>query len=401
MVDTVRIRYLLLNAYGRGGTIRTTLSMASALADRGHDVEVASLLRPRRVPLFPVHPQVRILDLTGRRPQRSRPGTPTQAARWASTVALRRTHSRLAHPRDPRCAGLTLSHDLWLRHYIASQQDSVVLGTRLTLNLALARLRTDRQVAVAQEHNHLTRNAEVRADYVAHYPSLDAVAVLTEGDAMAYRGALGDSCRVEVIPNALAHGAQLRRSPLTGSVAVAAGSLVRRKGFDVLIDAWKPVAAAHPEWRLRIYGAGEQRSALAERIDRAGLNGIVSLEGFEPDLASRLDDASLFVLPSRFEGLPMVLIEAMAAGLPIVASDCPTGPAELLEGGRCGLLVPVGDTEALSGALLRVVSDDDERRRLADAAANRAPDFDLTSTARRWESLFEELADRSGLSVGR
>lgn len=397
----MRIRYLLLNAYGRGGTIRTTLSMASALADRGHDVEVASLQSPRRLPLFPVHPQVRIVDLMGRRPGRSRPGTVSDAARWASTVALRRTHSRLAHPRDPRCAGFTRSHDLWLRQYIASQQDAVVVGTRLTLNLALARLRTRRQVAVAQEHNYLARNAEIRADYAALYPSLDAVAVLTERDAEAYRGLLGDTCRVEAIPNALVHGAGLRRNPLTGSVAVAAGSLVRRKGFDLLIDAWGPVAAAHPEWRVRIYGAGEARNDLAERIDRAGLNDIVTLEGFEPDLARRLDEASLFVLPSRHEGLPMVLIEAMAAGLPIVASDCPTGPAELLEGGRCGLLVPVGDSTALSDALLRVVSDGDERRRLADAAANRARDFDLTTTARRWESLFEELADRSGLSVGR
>ena len=397
----MRVRYLILNAYGRGGTIRTTLSMASTLAGRGHDVEVASLLRPRRVPLFPVDPRVRLVALTGGRPRRSQPVTAPDAVKWATTVALRRTRSRLAHPRDARCTGLTLGHDVWLRRYVAAQHDAVVVATRLSLNVALARLRTDRQVAVAQEHNHLTRNPEIRADYARLYPSLDALTVLTDGDAEAYRAILHDTCPVVVVPNALTHGTPLRRAPLLEPVAAAAGSLVHRKGFDLLVDAWRPVADAHPDWRLRIYGTGERAADLSARIERAGLTGTVTLEGFEPDLAGRLDEASLFVLPSRHEGMPMVLIEAMAAGLPIVAADCPTGPAELLEGGRDGVLVPVGDTAALSSGILRVVSDERERRRLADAAARRARDFDPQATARRWETLFEELADRRGLSVGR
>ena len=97
----------------------------------------------------------------------------------------------------------------------------------------------------------------------------------------------------------------------------------------------------------------------------------------------------------------MVLLEAMAAGLPVVAFDCPTGPAEVLEGGRSGVLVPNGDTRALSDGILRVVSDPRERSRLADAAATRVRDFEPRLTALRWERLFEELADARGLSVGR
>ncbi len=184
-------------------------------------------------------------------------------------------------------------------------------------------------------------------------------------------------------------------------MAVSAGSLIRRKGFDLLVDAWRPVAAAHPDWRLRIFGAGAEAASLAAQIESAGLTGTVTLEGFDPDLRQRLDEASLFVLPSRREGMPMVLLEAMAAGLPVVAFDCPTGPAEVLEGGRSGRLVPVGDTTGLSEAVLRVVSDEAERRRLADAGSARVRDFDPRRTAARWEELFEELADRRGLAVGR
>ena len=201
-----------------------------------------------------------------------------------------------------------------MRRYVAAQDDCVVVGTRMSLNLALADLRTDRQVAVAQEHNHLAKAPAVRASYVAGYPRLDALVVLTEGDAGRYRTLLGDGCRVDVVPNALPHGIPLRRSPLTATVAVSAGSLIKRKGFDLLVDAWRPVAAAHPEWRLRIYGVGDQADELTSLVEDAGLTGTVTLEGFEPDLARRLDEASLFVLPSRREGMPMVLLEAMAAG---------------------------------------------------------------------------------------
>lgn len=387
----MRIRYLLLNAYGGGGTIRTTLSMAGLLAERGHDIEVASVTQRRPRSVFPVPPGVRLVSLT----------SPFHPARGLSRAALAGTTSRFAHPNDRLGARLTRAHDRALRRYVAAQDDCIVVGTRISLNLALAHLRTDRQVAIAQEHNHLAKAAAVRASYTEHYPRLDAVVVLTEGDAASYRTLLGNSCRVDVVPNALPQGTPLRRSALRGTVAVSAGSLIRRKGFDLLVDAWRPVAAAHPDWRLRIFGAGAEAASLAAQIESAGLTGTVTLEGFDPDLRQRLDEASLFVLPSRREGMPMVLLEAMAAGLPVVAFDCPTGPAEVLEGGRSGRLVPVGDTTGLSEAVLRVVSDEAERRRLADAGSARVRDFDPRRTAARWEELFEELADRRGLAVGR
>ncbi len=387
----MRIRYLLLNAYGGGGTIRTTLSMASLLAERGHDVEVASLVQRRLTPRFPLSPKVRLVSLT----------SPFQPVRAVTRAALWRTSSRLAHPNDRLGRHLTRAHDHWLRRYVAAQDDCVVVGTRMTLNLALADLRTDRQVAVAQEHNHLAKAEAVRTSYAAAYPRLDAVVVLTEGDAAAYRTLLDGACRVEVVPNALPHGIPLRRSRLSQPVAVSAGSLIRRKGFDLLVDAWAPIADEHPEWRLRVHGVGDQADELAARVDHLGLTSTVSFPGFARDLAGELDAASLFVLPSRREGMPMVLIEAMAAGLPVVAFDCPTGPADLLDGGRFGVLVPAGDVAALADGIRRVVSDEEERRRLADAAAARARDFDPQETASRWESLFAGLADERGLSVGR
>ncbi len=387
----MRIRYLLFNAYGGGGTIRTCLSTAGVLAQLGHDVEVASVTQRRPRPRFPVPQGVRLVSLA----------SPFNPVRGLSRAVLARTDSRFAHPNDRLARHRSRANDHWLGRYVAAQDDCIVVSTRMSLNLALAELRTPRQVAVAQEHNYLPKAPRVRAGYAAAYPRLDGLVVLTEGDARHHRSLLGDTCRVDVVPNALPHGIPVRRSPLTAPVAVSAGSLIPRKGFDLLVDAWREVATAHPQWRLRIFGVGEQAEALTARIREAGLTGVVSLEGFESDLASRFDEASLFVLPSRREGMPMVLLEAMAAGLPVVAADCPTGPAEVLDGGRYGVLVPAGDAAALADGVLRVLADTAEQRRLADSGAQRVRDFDPVTTARRWESLFEELADQRGLSVGR
>ena len=158
----MRIRYLLLNAYGGGGTIRTTLSVAALLAERGHDVEVASVTPATAPTAFPgaAGGAARVAD------QPVPPGPrPARGPRCSGP------RSRFAHPNDRLSAHLTAAHDRGLRRYVAAQDDCVVVGTRMSLNLALADLRTDRQVAVAQEHNHLAKAPGVRASYVAALPA--------------------------------------------------------------------------------------------------------------------------------------------------------------------------------------------------------------------------------------
>ncbi|GAA4413839.1 hypothetical protein GCM10023168_36960 [Fodinibacter luteus] len=397
----MRIRYLLLDAYGVGGTIRATFSMAGALARRGHDVEVASLRQPRPEPRLPLPPGVRLVSLTGTRPRRVRGLRPGATVRWATRAALRGTATRLADGADPRVGSLTLASDLWLRRYVRAQHDCVVVSTREALSVALARVRTEEHVAVAQEHNHIRRGAPSRADYVRWYPSLDALVTLTEGDAADYRALLGAGCRVETVPNAVPLGWVAGPARLEDPVVLAAGQLVHRKGFDLLIDAWGRVARDHPGWRLRIVGSGRERTDLDRRVGQAGLSGSVELVGFAPDVGAELLGCSVFALSSRSEGLPMVVLEAMATGVPVVAFDCPTGPRDLVVHGVTGLLVPPGDVAGLATAIGRLAADPGLRSAMGAAARDRAAAFDAEVVAARWERLFGELADDRGLSVGR
>jgi glycosyltransferase involved in cell wall biosynthesis len=238
-----------------------------------------------------------------------------------------------------------------------------------------------------------THTPQRQAEIARRYPSLDAVAVLTERDHATYARALGDSVRLERIPNAIPR-LEAEPSGLDVPVVVAAGRLTLQKGFDLLIPAFAKVVERHPEWTLRICGDGGQRRRLQSLILEHRLSNNVLLMGAVDRLDLQMAQASLYVLSSRFEGLPMVMIEAMSLGLPVVGFDCPTGPREVIQNGRSGVLVPDGDVEALADAMLAVIEDPEHRRRLGAGASERAKDFALDSIGPRWEALIDELSRR-------
>jgi len=262
-------------------------------------------------------------------------------------------------------------------------------------------------VRVGQEHRNLAqRGPALRELIVREYPRLDAVVTLTDADRRDYEAALrsaparadgagaADKPVVVAIPNFLTAWPGRRWWPRR-PVVVSAGRLSREKGFDLLIRAFRPVARDHPRWQLHIYGGGRKETALRERIARYELTDSARLMGASRRLDRRLAAASLFVLSSRAEGFPMVLLEAMACGLPVVSFDCPHGPAEIIRPGRDGLLVPPGDVAGLSAAMSRLIADPDQRREMGAAARARAAEFTASGTVPMWERLFQRLLDRT------
>jgi glycosyltransferase involved in cell wall biosynthesis len=155
-----------------------------------------------------------------------------------------------------------------------------------------------------------------------------------------------------------------------GPVVVAAGRLTEQKDFHLLLRAFARLA---PAARLIIFGEGPDRASLEALRARLDLDDRVSMPGFVENLPAELAAADLFALSSRWEGLPGVLLEALALDVPVVATDCPTGPQEILQGGRWGRLVPVGSEEALAGAM-QATLDQPEPTPVAEALTRFAPD---------------------------
>ncbi|MBG0812648.1 glycosyltransferase family 4 protein [Planomonospora sp. ID82291] len=377
----MRIHYVLLHAYGMGGTIRTVFSQANAMAAAGHDVEIASVIRRRDTPQFPLDPRVALTALVD---QRDGAAPPDSVARrvW------RRLRGRIVPRGEFAAHYFTERVEKAAIDYVSSVSGGVLVTTRPALNLVSARRGPRGVVRIAQEHMNLaTHPATVRAEIARHYGRLDALAVLTGTDRRDYQRLLPGTPVVR-IPNAVADLGGRRPTTHENRLVVAAGRLTAQKGFDLLIRAFAQVAERHPGWRLRIYGSGAKKAELRRLVTRLGLDGTVALMGRSDHLPDHLAEASVYALSSRFEGLPMVMIEAMGHGLPVVAFDCPTGPGEVLTDGVDGLLVPPGDVGALAAGIGRLIADEELRRRLGAAARETVRDYAPDAVMPLWENLF-------------
>ncbi|WP_405781984.1 glycosyltransferase family 4 protein [Streptomyces sp. NBC_00859] len=387
----MHISFMLHNAYGIGGTIRTTFTLAGTLAEQ-HDVEIVSVFRHLDRPTLGAPAGVRMshlvdlrkesADFAGDDPHHSRPATV-----FPRGDHRHRQYSRLT---DTRIAG-----------YLKSVEADVVVGTRPGLNVQIARQTRRGPVRIGQEHLTLdSHNALLRREIGYRYGLLDAVTTVSEADAHAYRTRLAvPGLRIEAIPNSVPEPV-LAASGTTAKWVVAAGRLTETKRFDLLIRAFEQVVAVRPDWRLRIYGSGDasgnEKGALRALINELGLYNHVFLMGPANPIEAEWVKGSVAVVTSRLESFGMSLVEAMRSGLPVVSTDCPHGPREIISDGTDGRLVPVGDTGAIASALLELIEDDALRAAMGRAARSSSARFDPAPVAARHEALFAGLAAGRG-----
>jgi glycosyltransferase involved in cell wall biosynthesis len=377
------VTFLLGSAWGMGGTIRATLNLAGYLAHR-RDVQILSVMRRRDVSFFEVPPGVTVIALDDQRPG----ATPRRLGLVRD--ALRRRSSVLMPPETRPFRACSLWTDVRMARALR-RRSGVLIGTHPCLNLVAADLSPPALTTIGHEQMHLrAHHASVKRAIARAYPRLDALVVLTEEDAREYARLVPGLPRLAVIPNSVRRleGGQ---ASLDGTTILAAGRLTPQKGFDLLIRAFARLAGANPEWRLRICGGGPQREDLERLIDEHGLGDIVSLPGRVKRLGEEMARASMFVLSSRFEGFPLILVEAMSKGLPVVSFDCPTGPRDVIDDNRDGILVPREDIDALAGAMRELIADRELRRRLGAEAARTAAGYTIEALGPRWDGLFDGL----------
>ncbi|POX38037.1 glycosyl transferase [Streptomyces sp. Ru73] len=388
----MKVCFLLFNLYGIGGTIRSTVNLSGALAEAGHDVEIVSMIRSRATPALPVHPRVRIVPLVEAR--RDQPGFDP-------------AHDPKGNPSRvyPACDGpfklCSALVDERIERYLRDTEADVVIGTRPGINVYLARFGPARALLVGQEHlTHDMHRADLRAVQNAAVAHLDAFVTVSRQDARIYREALPDvATEIRCIPNAVP---QPDVSPSTGrnKLVVAAGRLIRIKNYRLLIDAFARVVEQRPDWKLRLYGRGPEARALRARIHELGLSEQITMMGAHAPIEPEWAKGSIAAVSSDGESFGMTIVEAMHAGLPVVATDCPFGPGEIIADGVDGLLVQPGNAAEFAAALLDLIADDERRSAMAAAARAKALDYAPSAVAHAYLKLFEDLAARTGKGCG-
>ena len=216
----------------------------------------------------------------------------------------------------------------------------------------------------------------------------DKFVVLTNED----RGYWGNLPNIEVIPNAAMFVAD-RYSDVSVKRVIAVGRLDYQKGFDRLIQAWEIVnkSGKYDDWRLDIFGQGDWKDMLQGMIDKKGLNGSAFINKPTKNIGDEYADSSMLVMSSNYEGFPMVMIEAMACGLPVVAFDFKCGPKDIIRNEENGLIIHNGDIKALADGIMKLMEDTENRKRMSLNARKIVDTYSEKAVMEKWIGLFNNL----------
>lgn len=251
---------------------------------------------------------------------------------------------------------------------------------------------------IAQEHTHHLRHMEGRKrltnitkKYV--YKSADSVTVLTKFDVDYYKSY---GIKVLVMPNPCSFEAITNYSSDREKVILAVGGLDRfhLKGFDNLINLIAPVLNKYPDWQLKILGSGELGLKHLKKIAKQNniLDKII-FTGFVQNVSEVMKKSSIFVLSSRNEGLPMVLIEAMSQGMACIAYDCKTGPSDIIENNVNGLLIADQNMHEMQNNLIELIRNEGLRKRISIEGIKSLDKYDISQITKRYEALFSNVVN--------
>ncbi len=354
---------LVISSLGPGGAERVLTTIANSWVQKGAEVTLISLA-PLGADFYPIDPRIsRVgLDLL----------SPSRGPMSAAAANLRRAQA--------------------LRGAVLASRPDVIIsfGDRTNLLTLISTLRLPIPVIVCERSDPRSQRLGWLPEQLRRslYPKASALVVQTEV-LRAWAVEISGTKAVHVVPNPLSFVEQDAHAPdAREQTLLSVGRLTPEKGHDLLLRSFARVYPRHRGWRLRIVGDGPSRSLLKSLAEELGISSAVDWTPLERNLAPLLRSAGLFVLPSRYEGFPNALLEAMAHGVPVAAFDCPSGPGEIVTDGVDGLLAPPGDVGALAAAIERLIGDGRLRARLGDAASRSVVSrFNLATVMQRWEGV--------------
>ena len=319
------ICFFVGNINHSGGTERVAIVIANALAEKGYQVSILSLWQGDQ-PFFSLSASIVLGSLYKER--------------------------RRFTFRYPAVA-------FKLRRYVKENKINVLVDVESMLALySVPALGFTDIRHITWEHFNFKSNLGLRSRQLARLVAArfsDVVVTLTERDRQFWVNGTSAKAKIVTIPNPVPFELPEVNYDADSKIALAVGRLTYQKGFDMLIEAWAKVAHHAPGWKLRIVGSGEDEVPLKDQAARLNVQPCIEFIPNTSDVHKHYQEAAFYCLSSRYEGFPMVLLEAQAYGLPIVAFDCDTGPAEIVNSDS-GVLVSASEIELFSKGVLKLIN---------------------------------------------
>ena len=223
-----------------------------------------------------------------------------------------------------------------------------------------------------------------------YYKNLDYLVVLTKED---YEKYINYFKNTSIIYNPVSTNFSQKPYDAESKKIISAGRLTEGKGFDLLIESMKPVSEKYSDWKLEIFGEGDEKDKLTNLIKTYGLEKNVEIKEFTSDLEGEMSKSSFFVLASKHEGFGLVLVEAQATGLPVISFDCKTGPKEIINNNKDGVLVETENVTQLSEEIIKMIESREKRVEMSQNAVVNAERFSIQKIGQEWKILFEKALE--------
>lgn len=310
-----------------GGTERVTVNLSNLFIQKGLNVNIVSYYRGKDEVTYTINPKVNITFLSNEK-------YPINDGYIARLKSFKHSIRRLKY--------------FFKSHFNQVKGEKIIISQNFFSN-TLIWLSGKAKYAIGCEHfKYNLYPSYVRIIRCFIYSQFKKIVLLTDKDRDSFAKHLGKE-KVFTIPNMVTTNEDIKLDINSKSI-IAVGRLHPQKGFDLLIEAMKSVILKHPDWSLNIFGEGELKNELIEQIKKEKLSNYIKLKGYSNNIKAEFEKSAFFVLSSRYEGFPMVLVEALGLGVPSVAFDCPEGPSQLLANGG-GILVDKENPSKLADAI--------------------------------------------------
>ncbi|HEB72744.1 MAG TPA: glycosyltransferase family 4 protein [Nitrospirae bacterium] len=358
-----------ISTLSQGGAERVITNMANHWAGKGHEVTILTLSVSSINSFFKLDSSIKVVGLAAGRSSKNPFEAVINNAR--RIFAIRKTLK-------------TLAPDI----LISFMTETNILSIISTVGLSFPVIVSERANPKVYPNSIIWKLLRSVV-----YPIADKIILQSEASKDNFSGIIKKKCAV--IPNPVSYVKDSKQdfkvTIKQKKTIVSLGRLVEEKGYDLLLNAFSRIRAHHNDWSLVIYGDGPLRGQLEGAMDELKLSDAVQFPGITNDPTEALLKADLFVLSSTTEGFPNALCEAMACGLPVISFDCLYWPAEIIDNGKNGILVPTGDVNKLAEAMEALINDNDHRETLAKEARKITERLGADKIMEAWSKLIDKL----------
>lgn len=361
----MKLCFIVADITFKGGIERVTVNLANELV-KENDITIVSYFKTNKKINYDLNEKIKIKYISDEKYD-GKPGSLKRLLKFLKSLYI-------------------------VTEYLKKEDNDIIIAQGMPVALMLFFLNFMNKKIIVCEHVHCFYYRKfVRFIRNILYKFYFKIIVLTDKDKEYFQKSLKN---VECIPNFIPDISD-KSSQLNNKVLISVGRLEEQKGYDILINICGKFLYKYPDWKLKIFGEGNLKKELQDQIEKFNLESQILLMGTTDKIEEEYLKSDIYIMSSRYEGMPMVLLEAMSYGLPVVSFDCPCGPKDIIKDGKDGFLVSFGEVGEMQEKVEMLIKDENLRRKMGKNGKKKIEQFSKEKVLKKWENLFNYIYNKN------